>query len=75
MGERDRVGSDGASLDVFLDAIFEAFRVHSSPTIDYGDAHGERGQPGMIVWRSSHPFIRAEIKDATENFLTKRKRI
>jgi hypothetical protein len=51
-------------LDQLIAAIFEAFRAHSSPTIDYGDAHGDRGQSGMIIWKSSHPFIREAIRDA-----------
>ena len=50
-------------LDALLDGIFEAFRAHSSPTYDRGDSHGERGQGGMMVWKSSHKFIRQQIRD------------
>jgi hypothetical protein len=52
-------------LDALLDGIFEAFRAHSSPTYDRGDAHGARGQSGIIVWRHSHEFIRQAVRDAT----------
>jgi hypothetical protein len=50
--------------DEFLDAIFEAFRSHSSPTVDMGDSHGARGQGGMFILKSSYPFIRRAITDA-----------
>jgi hypothetical protein len=51
-------------VEMLIDLILEAFRMHSSPTYDRGDAHGDRGQSGMIVWKSSHPFIREAIKAA-----------
>jgi len=53
-------------VNEIVDMVFEAFRQHSSPTVDMGDAHGAKGQGGMIVWQSSHGFIRAGIARAIE---------
>ena len=60
----ESIQSNELTPDELLDAIFEAFRSHSSPTVDMGDSHGARGQSGMLIWKSSHPFIRRAILDA-----------
>ena len=61
--------SDAIIASVVVDAVFEAFRAHSSPTVDHGDAHSARGQSGMIIWQTSHQFIRATISELIRGLL------
>ena len=45
--------------------IVDALTSMSSPTVDRGDSHGARGQPGWIIWASSIDFIAAQIARET----------
>jgi hypothetical protein len=51
-------------MNDLTEVIAAALKEFSSPTVDRGDAHGARGQPGYIIWQNQIGFIAAKIADA-----------
>lgn len=41
--------------------VINALTMNSSPTIDMGDSHGARGQPGFITYENHYGHVAADI--------------
>ena len=44
--------------------VLSRIKLFCSPTIDAGDAHGDRGQSGRILWESQEGFVTEVIASA-----------
>ena len=47
----------------------EKIKMHTSPTIDRGDAHGAQGQAGAILYANSEPFALKAIMETIQTAL------